>query len=140
MFEFNTSTLLEKALEVLPSHFKFEQFFCFLFFLGLQPLKNFNWSILEHLDPSVEADMFQNFNYLSPQILKLETRHNFCWMIRAGRNIKKRLSLRPGLQSWTKEGLEISSISNTNVSQSLTLILQNTLKKESKMYLLICSS
>ena len=79
MFEFNTSTLLEKALEVLPSHFKFEQFFAFYFF-GSPAFKNFNWSILEHLDPSVEADMFQNFNYLSPHLLKnekLETRHNF---------------------------------------------------------------
>ena len=37
MFEFSTSTLLEKALKALPSHFNFEQTFLFLlciFFLG----------------------------------------------------------------------------------------------------------
>ena len=34
MFEFNTSTLLEKAFKALPSHFKFEEtfFLLFLFF------------------------------------------------------------------------------------------------------------
>ena len=35
VFEFNTSTLLEKALKAILSHFKFEQtfFFCFFFWL-----------------------------------------------------------------------------------------------------------
>ena len=33
MFEFNTSTVLEKALKALPSHFKFEQTFVFLLFI-----------------------------------------------------------------------------------------------------------
>ena len=34
MFEFNTCTLLEKALQTLPSHFKFILSFFFFIFLG----------------------------------------------------------------------------------------------------------
>ena len=40
-FEFNTSTLLKKALKALPSHFKFEQtfvFLCFIFWGGRKSL------------------------------------------------------------------------------------------------------
>ena len=34
-FEFNTSTLLEKALKALPRHFRLKQTFVFLFFIFL---------------------------------------------------------------------------------------------------------
>ena len=39
-FEFNTSTVLEKAFKALPRHFKFGQafVFCFFIFFGCQSL------------------------------------------------------------------------------------------------------